>query len=157
MKTEFKKAFVPREIKSLMTFDQKVFAKSDLFDIDDWKNDDSYWMIVDGVKVGCCAFDKNVDFQDDIAGCNPDKKGSLYVSTTGILPGFQSKGFGKLMKAWEISYARYHGFTRIVTNHRKSNARMIKLNQKFGFKTIRTTRRYYDEPVESVVVMELLL
>jgi ribosomal protein S18 acetylase RimI-like enzyme len=140
-----------------MAFDRKVFPKSDLFDAEDWKTDESYWMIVDGIKVSCCAFEKQMDFREDVSEDNPPLKGSLYISTTGILPKFQSKGFGKLLKAWEISYARYHGFTRIVTNHRKSKIPIIKLNRKFGFKIIRTTRRYYEDPTESVVVMELVL
>ncbi len=159
MKTEFKKAIVPREIKSLMAFDRRAFPKSDLFDVEEWKRDESWWMIVDGIKVGCCAFEKNVDFRDDISdeAPYPPLRGSLYISTTGILPKFQEKGFGKLLKSWQISYARYHGFTRIVTNHRKKNAPIIKLNLKFGFQIIRTTRRYYEDPTDSTVVMELLL
>ena len=157
MKTEFRRASVPREINSLMAFDRKVFPKADVFGVEEWKTDESYWMIVDGTKVGCCAFQKNVDFRDDIAEDNRRLKGSLYITTTGVLPKFQGMGFGRLLKAWEVSFARYHGFTRIVTNHRKSNTRMIKLNRKFGFSVLRTTPRYYEDTGESVVVMELLV
>jgi ribosomal protein S18 acetylase RimI-like enzyme len=32
---------------------------------------------------------------------------------------------------------------------------MIALNERFGFRVIRTTPRYYSDPVESTVVMEL--
>ncbi len=83
--------------------------------------------------------------------------GSLYISTTGILPKFQGKGFGQLLKCWEIAYARHNGFTRIVTNTRKRNRSMIALNRKFGFRIIRTTPRYYSDPTDSTVVMELTL
>jgi ribosomal protein S18 acetylase RimI-like enzyme len=116
-------------------------------------------MLIGGVKAGCCAFEKNVDFQDDLRpdGVNPPRKRSLYIGSTGILPKFQGQGLGSLMKAWEIAFARYHGFTRIVTNTRKGNLPMIRLNRKFGFQVIRTSPRYYSDPVESAVVMELLL
>jgi ribosomal protein S18 acetylase RimI-like enzyme len=158
MKTEFRKA-LPVEIRGLVAFDRKIFPKSDRFSKEYWKDIEAYWMLVDDVKVGCCAFEKRVDFQEDIqadeANCRMD--GSLYISTTGILPEFQGRGFGQLLKCWEIAYARHHGFTRIVTNTRKKNRAMIALNRKFGFQVIRTTPRYYSDPVDSTVVMELIL
>jgi ribosomal protein S18 acetylase RimI-like enzyme len=100
-----------------------------------------------------------VDFQEDInqGGINPRLKGSLYISTTGILPRFRGIGLGGLLKCWEISYARYHGFNRIVTNTRQRNVAMIKLNRKFGFRMIRTTPAYYSDPPDATVVMELRL
>jgi ribosomal protein S18 acetylase RimI-like enzyme len=142
-----------------MAFDRKVFRASDLFAAVDWKTYESYWMIVDGTKAGCCAFEKHVDFQEDtnVSGVNPYRKGSLYISTTGILPEFQGQGFGTLLKCWELCYARHHGFTRIVTNMRARNAAMIELNRRFGFRVIRTTPRYYSYPADSTIVMELRL
>ena len=159
MHTEFRKAILPNEIRSLMAFDRKVFPQSDRFDAAYWKICESYWMVVDGVQVGCCAFEKHVDFQDDINGdgVNPRLRGSLYICTTGILPKFQGKGFGRLLKSWEVSFARYHGFSRMVTNTRKRNTKMIELNRKFGFRVIRTTPRYYSDPTDSTVVMELIV
>jgi len=159
MKTEFRKADPAVEIRSLIAFDRKVFPKSDLFDADYWKACVVYWLIVDGVKVGCCAFEEHVDFRDDVGtgGINPRRKGSLYIASTGILPKFQGKGFGTLLKSWQICYARRHGFKRIVTNTRSRNVAMITLNQEFGFGIVRTTHRYYSDPSDSTVVMELLL
>ncbi len=100
-----------------------------------------------------------MDFGDDIREdrANPHRAGSLYIASTGILPAFQKRGFGQLFKSWQIAYARNHSFTRLVTNTRKSNAAMIALNRKFHFRTVRTTSRYYSDPVEATVVMELLL
>ena len=102
-----------------------------------------YGPLLGPLVVGCCAFEK--------------RRGSLYISTTGILPRFQNKGFGALLKSWEIVYARYHGFNRIITNCRKRNIRMIALNRQFGFRIVRTIPRYYTEPTDSSVLMELLL
>ncbi len=143
MKTEFRKVILPQEMRSLLAFDRKVFPKPDRFDREYWNSCESYWLIVGNTKVGCCAFEK--------------QGRDLYISTTGILPRFQKKGFGPLLKAWEVAYARYYGFNRILTNCRKRNARMIALNRQFGFRIVRTIPRYYTEPTDSSVLMELLL
>jgi ribosomal protein S18 acetylase RimI-like enzyme len=156
MKTEFRKAILPQETQSLLAFDHKVFPKADRFDRAYWNACESHWLIIGKTKVGCCAFEKHVDFHDT-SGNAPRRKGSLYISTTGILPKFQSQGFGPLLKSWQIAYARYHGFDRIITNCRKRNARMIALNRQFGFRIVRTIARYYIEPTDSAVLMELLL
>lgn len=158
MKTEFRRAILPDESKCLVAFDHKVFRKADWFTNSDWARYESYWLIVDHVTVGCCGFEHHVDFQDDQENENPPLRGSLYVSTTGVLPRFQNRGFGPLLKSWQIAYARRNGFTRIVTNHRASNRRMIELNKKFGFRIIRRRKTtYYDAPEEPTVVMELKL
>lgn len=143
----------------MLAFDRKVFPISDRFPPTYWTTLTSYWMLVDGVKAGCCAFQKHIDLQEDLRPdhFNPAMKGSLYIASTGILPRFQGRGLGTLMKAWQICYARRHGFNRIVTNTRKRNTAMIRLNKKFGFKVLRTTRAYYCEPTDSTVVMELRL
>ena len=159
MKTGFRKAALPRDLRSLQAFDRKVFRKSDWFTADYWRICESYWLLVDDVKAGCCAFQKHVDFQEDIRadGLNPPRPGTLYISSTGILPKFQGQGFGQLLKCWQIAYARRHGFTRIVANTRKRNAAMIALNRKFGFRIVRTSPRYYADPIDATVVMELAL
>jgi len=150
---------IPREIRSLVAFDHKVFNKPDWFAVGDWRLYEPWWMIVDERKVGCCAFELHKDFCGDVNENreNPCLNGSLYIATTGILPGFKRQGLGTLIKSWQICYARCHGFTRIVTNTRKSNRAMIALNRKFGFQIIRTIPRYYHEPSEPTVVMEIRL
>ncbi|MES1261522.1 MAG: GNAT family N-acetyltransferase [Acidobacteriota bacterium] len=153
MTTEFRKAVLPGELRSLTAFDRKVFPAAY------WKECEAWWMLIDGRKAGCCAFQPDVDFEEDLTAedPNPRRKGTLYIATTGLLPRYQGKGLGALLKAWEVAYARRHGFTRIVTNTRKRNARMIELNQSFGFTILRTTPRYYTNPTEATVVMELRL
>jgi ribosomal protein S18 acetylase RimI-like enzyme len=146
MKTEFRKAAMPGELRSLMAFDGRIFPAADRFDAEYWSMCEAWWLVVSGVKIGCCAFEKG-----------GEAKGSLYISTTGILPKYRGLGYGRLMKAWQIAYARRHGFRRLVTHTRQSNAAMIALNERFGFRIVRTTPRYYDEPPESAVFMELKL
>jgi ribosomal protein S18 acetylase RimI-like enzyme len=154
MKTEIRKAVLPADIRALLAFDRKVFPAADRFDAEYWRACESWWLIAGGTKVGCCAFEKNVDFHN---GNAPRRDGSLYIATTGILPRFQQQGLGPLLKAWQIAYARYHGFNRVITNCRKRNVRMIALNRRFGFRIVRTIPRYYLEPTDSAVLMELLL
>ena len=167
MKTEFRAALLPRELRSLVAFDRAVFSASDSFHPSDWASYKSFWMIVENKKIGCCAFLEHVEFLQDIrsdidpdidpGGCNPRRKGSLYIVTTGILPAFQGRGFGNLLKSFEIAYAKRNGFNRIVTNTRKRNAAMLALNRKYHFQVVRTTPRYYSDPTDSTVVMELRL
>ena len=142
MRTEFRKAKTSEEMRSLIAFDRKVFSAADRFPAEYWRQLQTYWMLIDGVKVGCCAFEKHVDFQQDQRedGLNPRLKGSLYIATTGILPRFQGRGFGRVLKAWQIAYAWQNKFNRIVTNTRKRNKPMIHLNRAFDFKVIRVTR-----------------
>jgi ribosomal protein S18 acetylase RimI-like enzyme len=157
MHTTFRRAIHPDETTSLVIFDHKAFAnyKADWFDPEDWANYESWWLIINGVKVGCCAFQHDADFQERDAPDIRRRSGSLYIASTGILPRVRGQGFGDLMKRWQICYARYHGFKRIVTNTRESNRPMIGLNRKHGFKIIRTSPGYYEHPLERVVVMEL--
>lgn len=159
MKTAFRKAEISKELRSLMAFDAKVFRASDRFDRLAWIECESWWMLIGGRKIGCCAFLKHVDFQEDIREdrSNVRVENSLYIVTTGILPQFQRMGFGTLLKSWQISYARFHGFDRIVTNTRKKNRAMIALNRNFGFKILRTSKGYYSSPPDATVVMELRL
>jgi len=158
MNVHFRKANTPAELRSLVIFDRKAFSQypGDSFRRDDWLAYECWWMLIDDRKIGCCAFEPNVDFQDDLRddGENPALDGSLYIASTGILPELRGNGLGSLLKSWQISYAHLHGYTRIVTNTRKSNKAMIGLNKKFGFKVIRTTPSYYDDPPEATVVME---
>ena len=161
MNTEFRRAVVPEEIRSLLIFDRKVFREytADWFDRDDWNTYDSWWMTINNRKAGCCAFAPHLDFREDMSedGGNTNVAGSLYIVTTGILPALRGRGLGSLLKQWQLTYARNHGFTRLVTNTRVSNLAMIGLNKKFGFTVLRTTPDYYEQPTESTVVMELRL
>jgi len=145
MKTEFRRARKPDELRSLEIFDRKAFHQypDDWFSREDWKAFDAWWLLVDNRKIGCCAFEH--------------QRATLYIASTGILPGFQGQGFGDLMKCWQIAYARQHKFKRIVTNSRKSNKPMIALNRKFGFKVLRTLPNYYQRPREATIVMALHL
>jgi len=156
LRVEFLPAEIPADLRRLTDFDRKVFP-SDYFPASEWRRYQSWWLLLNGSRVGCCAFEPNVDFADDLAADNPPRAGCLYIASTGILPAFRSQGLGQIFKAWQIAYAKHHGFQRIVTNTRSRNRAMIALNRKFGFNVLRTTPRYYRDPTDSTVVMELHL
>jgi GNAT superfamily N-acetyltransferase len=149
--TEFHEAVVPADLGELLDFDRRIFAQfpEDLFSAEDWSSCHSYWMVVDGIKVGCCAFEWHVDFDET------PRRGCLYIASTGILPEYQGKGFGREQKEWEVEYARQNGFSSIVTNMRESNHRIIRLNEALGFKFRENVPDYYTLPVEAAIVMEL--
>lgn len=159
MLLEIRKAILPEEASKLRTIDLQIFGEVDAFEEDYWMDLEAYWIMADGNLAGCTAFRHNVDFKDDLLPDEPDvpEEGTLYIETTGILPDYRGKGLGTRVKDWQIDYARGRGFKRIVTNCRESNSQMISLNAKRGFKLIRTTPGYYEEPAEATIVMELLL
>jgi hypothetical protein len=60
---EFRKISLPEEIEIVLQIDGKIFADfpGDLFDVEDWADLESYWMLEDGAIVSCSAFIHHVD------------------------------------------------------------------------------------------------
>jgi ribosomal protein S18 acetylase RimI-like enzyme len=157
MVLEFRKAVLPEEGTELWKLDVEIFG-DDAFEEELWLRLESYWIVVDGRVAGCAAFIPDVEFQEDLRGDgeNAAQRGTVYIQSTGLLRAYRGRGLGKRIKEWEIEYARRNGFRRIVTNCRESNARMIAINEKYGFRAIRSTPGYYEDG-EATVVMELVL
>ena len=155
---EFQKAKLPDDVLSLRGMDVDLFGDN-AFDEAAWLNVEAYWILFYGRKAGCTAFISNTDFQEDIREDeqNVPEQGTVYILTTGLFPEYRGRGLGSSIKDWQIKYAKGRGFRRIVTNCRESGLAILHLNQKFGFKAVRTTPGYYSSPVEATVVMELLL
>lgn len=158
MELEIRKADLPADLDDLCAFDRETFPK-DAFERDEWEGLEAYWLIAEGIRVGCAAFVLNVDFQGDLSEEDPQPAlpGSLYIVSTGIRPGHQRRGLGEWLKRWEVNYAQENGFNRIVTNCRVRNNAIIRLNQKCGFQIIRTIPREYYPDGEPTTVMELRL
>jgi ribosomal protein S18 acetylase RimI-like enzyme len=157
MELEFRRAVLPEEADELWELDVAIFGK-DAFRQEDWLSLESYWVVVDGRVAGCAAFVHDVDFGEDLGDGreNVAQRGTLYIQSTGLLREFRGRGLGSRVKAWQIEYARRNGFRRMVTNCRESNAAMIAINEKHGFRAIRSTPGYYEDG-EATVVMELVL
>jgi GNAT superfamily N-acetyltransferase len=157
MVLEFRKAVVPGEVDELRRVDVEIFG-TDAFEEELWFSVEPYWIVVDGQVAGCAAFVHDVDFEEDLREDdeNVPRRGTVYIQTTGLLRAYRGRGLGRLIKEWEIEYARRNGFRRVVTNCREGNAAMIAINEKYGFRAIRTTPGYYQDG-EATVVMELAL
>jgi GNAT superfamily N-acetyltransferase len=150
---EFRRVIVPAEIDGLCELDRKIFHEfpADLFIPEEWAEFESYWMIVDGKIVGCSAFIRDSDFDDE------PRPGCLHIMSTGVLPEFRRRGFGMKQKRWQIEFAKQQGFQVIVTNTRESNVAMRELNLKLGFAIREVSPHFYYEPDEPAIVMELQL
>jgi ribosomal protein S18 acetylase RimI-like enzyme len=144
MEVAFQRADVEAELRRLRDFDRKVFPAADVFPSSFWRECEVYWLLADGRRVGCCAFQEEGDRL-------------LAITTSGILPAWQGLGLGRLMKAWQVAFARRHGYRQIATECRAGNARMIRLNQSFGFQVTETMPAHYLDPEEDGVRMELRL
>jgi ribosomal protein S18 acetylase RimI-like enzyme len=104
-------------------------------------------MLADGERVGCCALQHDVDYDGE------PKAGSLLIASIGILPERRREGLGSRLTTWQIGYAGSHGFSMVVATTRESNAAMIGLYEKLGFK-VRGLTEYYEEPKERAVVFD---
>jgi ribosomal protein S18 acetylase RimI-like enzyme len=157
MLLDFRKAAVPQEISELHRLDLEIFGR-DAFDEELWLSLEPYWILVDGAVAGCAAFALDTEFQEDLREDqeNMPCPGTLYIQTTGLLRAYRGQGLGPRIKEWQVEYAKQNGFHRIVTNCRESNAAMIAINEKYGFRAIRRTPEYYEDG-EATVVMELVL
>jgi len=157
MLLEFRKALLPQDAPALWNLDLAIFGK-DAFDQALWLVLESYWILVGSQVAGCSAFIHDADFQEDLRedAQNTPQPGTLYIQSTGFLAQYRGQGLGHRVKAWQVEYARQNGFRRIVTNCRESNAAMISINKKFGFRPTRTTPDYYEDG-EATVVLELFL
>jgi|SRR5579883_1057881 len=151
MRTEFRQTEPEREWRSLMAFDRRIFPPGDCFSGSWWRSLESYWLLVNGKKAGCCAFERHTGFGE--ADCTPEP-GTLYIASTGIAQEWQGRGLGRLMKAWQLCFAQEHGFRRVVTNIRRKNRAMYHLNVEFGFRVVSTLPGYYLDPPDATIVME---
>ena len=150
---EFRPAKLPDDLEALQRLDQQIFSEYpvDLFTAEDWLDFDSYWMLENGLIVGCASFLADVDYDFS------SRPGYIHIVTTGILPEFRGRGLGRKQKEWQIENARSRGFQVMVTNMRQSNRRMIRLNESMGFRFRLLAPAYYPDPPEDAVVMELQL
>lgn len=154
MKVEVRRAR-PDEMYLLCEMDTKIFG-DDAFDSPElWEGLEVFLIVVDEKIVGSNALRHHSGVSESIEAEYTFCFGSLYIVTTGILPEWQGKGIGKIVKAWQVDYAREHGFCRIVTNARVSNHRSIELNKKFGFRIMGTISKYYEYPMEDAIILEL--
>lgn len=143
-------------LKMLNRVERQAFIESDRFSKKDWLYYQCYVLFCDEKPVGCIAMRNHNDVSTQEGGF-VWRRNSLYIVNTSILPSFQGLGFGRFLKSWEVAYAHYHHFRRIVTNCRMSNRAIIEINLDFGFRPIGAIDDYYHDPEEDSLVLELTL
>jgi len=144
------------EAVELAALEARMFRPADRLTAEDWKEYEAFWILADMQTAGSIALGLNMNFSG-FFDKDMSEQGCLYLVSTGILPEFQGRGIGNIVKRWEVEWARTHRFTRISTNCRASNTGSLRLNQKFGFKIIGEVPNYYEAPIESAIAMELTL
>lgn len=147
----------PDEMGLLCELDVKIFGSDGFDSPEDWEGLEIFFITKDQQIIGSMALCHDTDVAEHCSADYKELPGSLYIVSTALLPEWQSQGIGKKTKAWQIRYAKSQGFERIVTNVRVSNIRSINLNQRFGFKAIRVIPKWYYEPEEDTLVLELML
>ncbi len=88
------------------------------------------WMFVDGVLAGESYGIPVDEFMDAMEGAEMVKDGGFYCYSNTILPEFQGKGFGMVLKAHWLGLVAGKGF-RVVYGHARPGASQG-LNARFG-------------------------
>ena len=157
MQIEIRPADSIADAEALSALDRRIFPPGDCFaDLTWWGDCECFWIIVDGQPIGSIALGLDMEFSRSWDEDNPSP-GSMYLISVGILPEFQKRSFGSVAMQWLIHYARSKGFARISTNCRKGDVGSLRLHKKFGFRVVDEVSDYYRNPVETAVVMQLIL
>jgi len=92
------------------------------------------WMRVDDILVGesygvpISSYDESIEGLDDLTA--PEKQNAVYCYSNTILPPFQRRGFGDILKAHWLGLVAGKGFTTVY-GHARPGASQA-LNAKFG-------------------------
>lgn len=147
----------PKEMDILCDLDTTIFGEEDGFTTPDlWEGLEIYFIVTDKI-IGSIAFRHHSDVSESYEAKYPYLNNSLYLVSIGILPEKQAKGTGSKAMTWLLDYACGYGFSRIVSNARKSNLPSLRLHLKAGFKITHTIPGYYEKPDEDATIFELKL
>lgn len=156
MHVEIRLADLADEAILLEEMDRRIFPPGDRYLAANWAEYETYILFKDGEAIGACAFLRGRSLTRNGEPTIRDPA-SLYIASTGILPAHQGRGYGKLLKEFQRVFARENGFRRLVSICRKRNTTIQGLNWKLGFCITRKIPRYYHDPEDAGVVMELSL
>ena len=77
------------------------------------------------------------------------------ITNIGVIKRFQRMGFGTKLVKFIISKLLHEKCYKFTLEVRESNAKAIKLYEKFGFEQLGLRGNYYRSPVENAVIMRL--
>jgi RimJ/RimL family protein N-acetyltransferase len=64
---------------------------------------------------------------------------------TGVLRAHRGRGFGLLMKQHSLAWAAAAGITRVVTQNDETNAPMLAINERLGYRPFATSHAWVLE------------
>lgn len=153
---KIRKANFKKDINILMRMERLIFP-NDYTNKLEWKHYPETYIIFVGEKpAGFVSVLPNTGIYSYKTKKYEQKRGSLHIAMTGVIPRFRRRGLGGLIKTWTVAYARLGKFKSLNATARKSNKAIIALNKKFGFKITREIRNFYPDG-ETAVVEELFL
>jgi ribosomal protein S18 acetylase RimI-like enzyme len=154
------RATLPKDARALAAFDKRTFPNVSDHSTPAYFSEDgmqSFWLLLKRRRIGACSLIPHATFEaSPHALCCPEP-GTLYITSTAIVPTQRGYGFGSIWKAWQITYAKKGGFKKIVTNARVSNTASIALNRKFGFAVVHECIPDCYADGEESIVFELIL
>ena len=155
---EIRRAILPGDAYELAALDRRMFPAEDIFSAHAFcaKELHCFWILHNDDHIGSTVMLHHCGLAPNWETDCPKERGTMYVTSTGLLPKFQNRSFGSIVKAWQIAYAREEKYRRIVTNARVSNMGSIKLNRKFGFRGLGVLANFYNDG-EAALTMELVL
>jgi len=65
---------------------------------------------------------------------------TFYIESTAVLPGYQNKGIGKMLKRTLIEEVKKYGYNRITTH--ATNEAIRRINKQFGFRDVKYFKRW---------------
>lgn len=107
------------------------------------RSDIKLWLFVDGKIAGETYGMAVPKIGEDLEGCSAyQRPDALYIYSIAILPQFQGKGLGKLLKAYSLGLAFGKGFKLVIDHAHEGPS--LRLNQYFGAKVISEHRDWYE-------------
>lgn len=89
------------------------------------------WLLVDGKLIGETYGIMLKDLKEPmIKDCEDENPRTVYCYSTAILPEYQKKGLGSLLKAYWLGKIKAYGVSRVVAHATSESA--AKLNATFG-------------------------
>jgi len=134
---------VPEDLDLILSLELKLFSSpwtKDNYQFELTQNPYAHYVVIDeeGIKgyLGLWIND-----------------GAMQITTLGVDPQFQNKGYGKALLDYALLKANQEHVIVITLEVRVSNKKAIHLYERAGFKQVTIRKQYYSHPDEDAVLM----
>ena len=101
------------------------------------------YMLLDGQLAGEAYGAMLCDLDEEIEDCAGESPWSIYCYSTTILPPFQRKGWGTILKAFWLGQCREHTDSEWIIGHSTSPI-IHSMNERFGAEHTVRHEKWYD-------------